>query len=185
METVLSSNIKTLRKQRGMTLQALGEATDLSPGFLSQIETNQASPSLASLRRIAEALGVSLFFLVASDRGNVTVIRSSQRKKLEMPQHSVSFEVLSPEEKGSNLQVVIATLSPGQSTCDSMMPHGDAQSQEFVYVVDGTVHLEVTSETVELNKNDTASFRSALPHRYSNRGAELAVLLAVMSPPSF
>jgi transcriptional regulator with XRE-family HTH domain len=185
METVLSSNIKALRKQRGMTLQALGEVTDLSPGFLSQIESGQSSPSLASLRRIAQALGVSLFFLVASDRGNVSVIRGNQRKRLEMPQHTVAFEVLSPEEKGSNLQVVMTTLSPGQSTCEGPMPHGDAQSQEFVYVLSGAVNLSVAAESVELNQGDAASFRSALPHRYCNQGHEPAVFLAIMAPPSF
>lgn len=185
METVLSANIKALRKQRGMTLQALGEVTDLSPGFLSQIESGQSSPSLASLRRIAQALGVSLFFLVASDRGNVNVIRGDQRKRLEIPQHTVAFEVLSPEEKGSNLQVVMTTLSPGQSTCEGPMPHGDAQSQEFVYVLSGVVSLSVAAERVEIHQGDAACFRSALPHRYCNQGHETAVFLAIMAPPSF
>lgn len=182
----LGRAIRQKRKEMGLTLQQLAEACDLSLGFLSQVENGQTVPSLSSLRKIAQGLNTSLFTLLAhgQDRHS-SVVRPGERITVKWPQLNVAFELLSGNHGPVALQVAMTHLPPGAHTCDQLLAHGYAQAEEFTYLWCGRVKLLLGDEELDLEAGTSVHFNSLIPHKYINTGEEEAVMLTVMSPPSF
>lgn len=180
---MLGQRVRALRTQQHMTLEDLADKSGLSVAFLSQLERDlRSNPSLASIRRIAQALNVSLFTLLAETADRPRVIREGQGTVFRRPSHNATFELLCPHVRG-RMEVVMTTLDPGMSTCDEPLPH---EGEEFTYVLEGTVLLEVGEhERYTLTPGDTIYFESTAPHRYTNTDQVPARMLVVMSPPSF
>src|SRR4051794_7621239 len=106
----LGSNVRNLRKQRGLTLQQVADGAGLSKGFVSQVESGTATPSIASLKKIADVLGTPLAALLeegADARGPrngdaatdsaVRVVRKQRRKRLMWPVSQTTVELLTPD----------------------------------------------------------------------------------------
>ncbi len=182
---MIGDTIRRMRKARKLTLQKVGAATGLSPGFLSQVEQNQATPSLSSLRKIARALETSVFCLLASESEGSFIVRRGQRKSCRWPNRNVAFELLSPDHHSASIEVVMARLLPGEATSHEPLAHGSAEAQEFCYVLSGEVDLSIGDETYRLAQGDSILFRPGLPHRYSNPGELPSEIIAVMHPPAF
>lgn len=182
---MLGEAIRRIRKTRKLTLQKVGAATGLSPGFLSQVEQNQATPSLSSLRKIAEALETSLFTLLASETETSFVVRRGQRKSCGWPDRRGTYELLSPRHHGTAIEVVMTTLLPGEATSEEPLSHGSSDAQEFAYILAGEVELTIGEGVHTLGEGDSATFSSGIAHRYTNRGDLPAEILSVMHPPSF
>ncbi|MEW6545466.1 MAG: XRE family transcriptional regulator [Bacillota bacterium] len=178
--------IRQKRKERKLTLQQLAAASGLSLGFLSQVENGQTLPSLSSLRKIAQGLNTSLFTLLAygEDRYS-SVVRPGERKTVKWPQLNVAFELLSGSHGPVNLEAALTHLPPGAHTCDQPLAHGYGPAEEFTYVITGRVKLFLGDETIDLEQGSSVHFSSLIPHKYANDGDEEAVMLTVMSPPSF
>lgn len=178
--------VRQKRKEMGLTLQQLAEACDLSLGFLSQVENGQTIPSLSSLRKIAQGLNTSLFTLLAhGQERHSSVVKPGERTTVKWPQLNVAFELLSGNHGPVNLQVAMTHLPPGAHTCDQPLAHGYGQAEEFTYVFSGRVRLLLGDEELELESGTSVHFNSLIPHKYINTGEEEAVMLTVMSPPSF
>lgn len=182
---MIGETIRRLRRSKKLTLQKVGAATGLSPGFLSQVEHGQAMPSLASLRKIAEALNTSLFRLLASEVQTSFLVRRDQRKGCNWPGRNVVFELLTPDVYDSQFEVVMTCLRAGQATCDEPLCHGRSDGQEFTVVLSGRVELNISEDLHILDEGDSVLFSSPLPHRYRELGDSEARLLSIMHPPSF
>src|SRR5215510_11215116 len=111
----LGKRIRDLRFHRGLTVQQLAEASGLSKGFISQVENDRTSPSLATLRDLARALETSIAFLVVEDDHTPHVVRASERPRYHFGANGSSVEILSAQPKRS-LELLSAELSPGAST---------------------------------------------------------------------
>ena len=153
----------------------------MSVGFLSQVEHNQSSPSLASLRRIADALGTSLFTLLASEDQGPFIVRNGFRFSLRWPDRNVSYQLLSPNHHTNRMEAVLTTLEPGVATADDALPH--REGEEFTYVMSGRVRLYLGAESHVLEKGDSVYFNASIPHRYANEESVPAELLTIMTPP--
>jgi transcriptional regulator with XRE-family HTH domain len=182
---MIGETIRRLRRSKKLTLQKVGAATGLSPGFLSQVEHGQAMPSLTSLRKIAEALNTSLFRLLASEVPTSFVVRRDQRKSCNWPGRHVVFELLTPDVCNSQFEVVLTCLRVGQTTCDEPLSHGRSDDQEFAVILGGRVELTVGEDLHILDEGDSVLFSSALPHRYRGLGDVEARILSIVYPPSF
>src|SRR6186997_1913462 len=113
----LGRKIRDLRLRRGLTVQQLANASGLSKGFISQVENDRTSPSLATLRDLAAALATSVAYLVVEEDQMPYVVRGHDRPRLTIGGNTSRVEVLSAQPK-RNLEIVIAELPPGVSAGD-------------------------------------------------------------------
>jgi transcriptional regulator with XRE-family HTH domain len=178
----MGGRLRTIRTRRRATLREVAERAELSESFLSQVERGVASPSVASLQRIAGALGVSVadLFEPDGDRSRPRVLRKASRPSLELGTRGRKY-LLTPRPL-ENLEVFIGELEPGGATADEPYTHGD--SEELVVVLAGTIELQLEERLFTLETGDSIEYRSAAPHRAVNVGDEIAEVMWVISPPS-
>jgi transcriptional regulator with XRE-family HTH domain len=182
-EAGVGERLRTIRRLRRRTLKAVAEQAEVSESFLSQVERGKASASIASLTRIAAALGVTvadLFEPNGSPR-RPRVLRREARPTLAFG--NLARKYLITPRPLEYLEVVIAELAPGGSTGDEPYTHGD--SEELFLVFSGRVHLQLADEVHELEPGDSIDYRSSIPHRVTNAGTTQAEVMWVISPPSY
>jgi transcriptional regulator with XRE-family HTH domain len=181
-EVDVGERLRELRRFRRATLRTIADRSGLSESFLSQVERGRSSASIASLRKIAEALGVSVADLFEPDGvPGPKVLRRAERPAL-------AFGVLGKKSLLTprplhHLEVFIGELEIGGSTGEQPYVHGD--SEELVVVLSGSVQLELGGELFDLESGDSIDYRSSTPHRVTNTGQELAEVMWIISPPSY
>jgi transcriptional regulator with XRE-family HTH domain len=182
LETRLGERLRTIRHRRRATLKAVAGRAEISESFLSQIERGRAAASIATLQRIAGALGVSVadLFEPDGDRASPRVLRRESRPTLAFGVLGRKF-LLTPRPL-ENLEVFIAELQAGGATAAEAYTHGD--SEELVVCLSGTIQLHLGQEVHELREGDSIDYRSSVPHRVVNTGGEVAEVMWVISPPS-
>ncbi len=179
----VGERLRAIRRRRHATLKTVAERADLSESFLSQVERGRANASVASLKRIAAALGVNVADLFEPDGSNnrPRVLRREARPALGFGNLGKKF-MLTPRPL-ENLQVIMGELAAGGSTGDEPYTHGD--SEELLVVLAGVVSLQLGSEVFELSTGDSIDYRSSTPHRLSNIGGDPAEVMWIISPPSY
>lgn len=181
---ILGDRIRELRKRRQMTLMELAGATNLSAGYISQLERNLSSPSVAALVSIAKALGVTVQWFFSGDdptppdeRG--FVVRRANRLRISYEQGIID-ELLTPR-MDLQLELLYVRIPPGAESTQSYSHEGD----EIGYIQSGQLEIWIGDKHFFLEEGDSVAFSSNVPHRYRNPGdTETAVIWAI-SPPSF
>jgi transcriptional regulator with XRE-family HTH domain len=181
-ELELGRRIRSIREDKGLPLRVVADSAGVSESFLSQVERGVANPSVASLRRIAEALGGSIgaFFEGPAVGGRVT--RAAERRRLVHPKRQYEDMLLTPRES-RRLQVILSTVEPNGGSGEE--PYSHDSDEECVIVLKGRLHFWVADEFYELNEGDSILFESRLPHRNVNPGPTKAEVLWVITPPSY
>ena len=159
---------------------AIAERAGLSESFLSQVERGRSSASIASLARIAEALGISIADLFQP--GGLTeprVLRREDRPRSRSGPRSQ--DTLTPRPL-QQLEVIVGELDPGIDRCRAVRARrlGGALRRPR-----GTVELELGDGVHQLEPGDSIDYRSSTPHRISNAGDEPAEVMWIISPPSY
>jgi transcriptional regulator with XRE-family HTH domain len=181
-EVDVGERLRTLRQFRRYTLQSVAARSGLSESFLSQVERGRSNASIASLKRIADALGVSMADLFEPDGlPGPRVLRRDERPALQFG--ILGRKLLLTPRPLHHLEVFAGELEVGGSTGPEPYAHGD--SEELFVVVSGAVRLELGGEVFELERGDSIDYRSSVPHRAANAGDELAEVLWIISPPSY
>jgi transcriptional regulator with XRE-family HTH domain len=181
-EIDVGERLRAFRQFRRCTLRMIAERSGLSESFLSQVERGQSSASIASLRRIAGALGVSMADLFEPDGvPGPRVLRRDERPTLSFG--ILGRKMLLTPKPVQHLEVFAGELEVGGSTGPQPYAHGD--SEELFVVISGTVQLELGGEFFELERGDSIDYHSSTPHRVSNSGQELAEVMWIISPPSY
>lgn len=179
-EETLGQKIRKRRRAIDMTLRQVSERIGLSIGFLSQIERGMSAPSLASLCNIAEALGVSVDAFVKPPLQQGPVSRQGERQSFSLGDTRRTYELLGREFPGAKLHPSLVRRPPGHV---SEIMHNEGE--DFVYVLEGTMLLEVDGERHILNRGDSMHFQSHLPHRSATLGTEPTLELWVRTQPFF
>ena len=178
--------VRDLRKARGLTLQALADEIGRSVGYVSQIERNLSVISIPVLKEIADALGVTInwFFqgsALASAQERDYIVRRENRRRLDFTGTGMVEELLSPSLTGA-FELILGTFESGAQTSDEKYAR---PGEVGGFVVSGSVELEIGENTFSLRPGDAFTYPSSEPHRCWNEGAEQAVILWVVSPPSY
>lgn len=177
----LGAAVRAVRLRRRMTLRALAQATELSESFLSQFERGITQCSVASLRKIAEALGVDLAQLFNIEGGAAgRVLRAAARPTISFGDNGIK-QLLTPIGP-ENVEVFSAVFEVNASTGDGQYTHGD--SDEFLLVQSGSVRVHLANDTFLLDVGDSIVFRSSVPHRVENTSDGPSTVLWVIAPPS-
>ena len=171
-----------IRSRRRLTLREVSQRAALSESFLSQVERGRASASIASLRRIADALGIAISDLFQPlEAAGPRVLRRDDRPSLAFG--ILGRKLLLTPRPLHHLEVFVGELDPEGSTGAEQYAHGD--SEELFVVIRGSVQLELGSDVFELEAGDSIDYRSTVPHRISNTGDAVAEVMWIISPPSY
>ncbi len=176
----LGARVKELRATRGWSLDALAKASGVSRSMLSQIERDQANPTVAVTLRIARAFGMSLGDLLQMEgvTSAVTVIRADDHAYHYRSDKDCRIRTLSPLNLEKDVEIYEIGLEPGGALRSA--PHFRG-TQEFLTVLKGQVRVESATDTEELSAGDSASYRADVPHAIVNsgRGAALVYLIVI------
>jgi transcriptional regulator with XRE-family HTH domain len=181
-ELQLGTRIRSLRQARRLTLRDVAERAGVTESFLSQVERDVTSPSIATVHRIAGALGLSIAQLFAEDAETGRVVRREARRRIAYPGLGAVDEFLTSNMAG-RLQVIMSTIDPGGGT--GAEPYTHDSDEEVVVVLSGVLDLWVADEHYVLREGDAITFPSRLPHWNANHGDAPATVLFCLTPPSF
>ncbi|MGQ0668280.1 MAG: helix-turn-helix domain-containing protein [Actinomycetota bacterium] len=181
-ELELGRRIRSTREGKGLSLRTVAEVAGVSESFLSQVERGVASPSVASLRGIAEALGESVASFFEGGGSGGELVRVKDRRRLVHPKRHWEDVLLTPRTS-RKLQVILSTVEAGAGSGDE--PYSHDSDEECVIVLKGRLQFWVADELYELEEGDSLLFESRLPHRNLNPGPSKAEVLWVITPPSY
>ena len=181
-ELQLGPRIRALRQARGFTLRELAERAGVTESFLSQVEREVTSPSIASVQRIAHALDLAIAELFVEEAPHGRVVRLADRRRIAYPGLGATDEFLTSGLDG-RLQVILSTIEPGGGTGDE--PYSHDSDEEVVIVLSGRLELWVADEHHVLEEGDSVTYSSRLKHRNINPGPSTATVLFCLTPPSF
>lgn len=181
-EVDVGERLRAIRSQRRATLKTIADRAGVSESFLSQVERGKASASIASLRRIAGALGVTVADLFEPSGPPLPrVLRRDERPALAFG--VLGRKLLLTPRPLNHLEVFVGELDAGGSTGTEPYAHGD--SEELFVVLNGSVQLELGGDVLELESGDSIDYRSSTPHRIVNTGEGRAEVMWIISPPSY
>lgn len=183
---MLGNKIREIRLERNMKLSELAEKTGLSTSYISLLERDLTSPSISSLRKIAEALEVPLFHFLIEENKSSILTRKEDRKKLALPKSNIVYEYVTPIPMGNQvkpkLEIVYTELEPGTWSSDEPMSH---RADECFLVLEGEIKVQVGGEEYVLEEGDSLYIEEMIPHRYYNLSGKKAKLLSALVPPIF
>jgi transcriptional regulator with XRE-family HTH domain len=176
----LGARIKALRMKKGLTLEELGSRTELTKGFLSQLERNLTSPSLATLEDIVEVLGVTMSGFFADDEEQIVFTKEDAFID-ERGDRTLNWII--PNAQKNRMEPLVLELEPGQYS-QEIEPH---EGEEFGYVLAGRIQIIRGSDSRKLlvRKGESFYFRGNDTHSLYNNGQTTARVLWVSTPPIF
>lgn len=179
----LGEEIRKLRKARSRSISDVAGAIGRSISFVSQVERGRATPSIADLKGISQLLGVPLGWFFAHEdidpveRGKV--VRASRRRQLGMVTSGLTEELLSPDIGGA-FEMILSTFQPGAE----LNGYSRRDTEEEGYLVTGSLDLWIGKRRYRLNAGDSLRI-VAERFRWANTGNEAAVVVWVISPPTY
>lgn len=154
----MTALLRTVRKQRGLTLERLAEQTGLTKSYLSKVERRRSTPSIAVAMKVARALDVDVaqLFSERSDEEKIAVDRAVDRRGDRQ-----RYRAMAPGLLGKSMAPFVVQPA-GRVSGD---PHPVHSGQEFVFVHAGVVELDYGEQTVRLVAGDSAYFDASISHR--------------------
>ena len=178
----IGEKLRQLRLQRGLTQEEMADRCELSKGFISQVERDLASPSIATLTDMLECLGSSLsaFF---NDKGDEKVVFSPQDmfEKIDEETLKGSITWLIPDAQKNQMEPILMDLGPGGES-QILPPH---EGEEFGYVLKGNITLYAGSKKYKVKTGGSFCLHPTADHYVKNTGKVSAKILWVTTPPSF
>lgn len=186
----LGLRLRELRRSQGLTTRQLASRAGVSAALVSQIENARVDPSVQSLRRLALGLDIQFAYLflepeqlerqhLVARRGHATIVRRGLRKRLEVPESNLVYELLTPDLQGP-IEFLWLTLGPAHPPSEPMSHQG----YECAVVLEGILHLVIGGEDYVVETGDSVAFDSGIPHHIENRQDNNLVLLTAITPPS-
>ncbi len=177
----IGEKIKHLRIRNGLTQQELANRCELSKGFISQVERDLTSPSIATLMDILECLGTNLKDFFNENNDEKIVFHKDDVFIQEDKELGHSIRWIVPNSQKNRMEPILMVLQPnGSSEPDD--PH---DGEEFGYVMSGTIILHLGNQKFKVKKGESFYFKPSLVHYITNESRYSATILWVSSPPSF
>ncbi len=177
----IGEKIKELRLQHNLTQEELADRAELSKGFISQIERDLTSPSIATLVDILQCLGTDLKGFFSDSEDTQVVFQKNDYFVKEDDELGNVIEWIVPNAQKNEMEPMLLTLTAGGKTfLDN--PH---QGEEFGYVIEGTVVIHKGRESYRAREGESFYFAATKQHHIENVGSGEAKIIWVSSPPSF
>jgi transcriptional regulator with XRE-family HTH domain len=178
----LGGRLKRVRELQGLSQRQLARRSGVSNATISLIEHGRTSPSLGILKRILDAVPISIsdFFALELDRDTQVIYRAADLT--ELAGGAISYRQVGRDLSQRRLQIIVERYAPGADTGRAALSH---DAEEGGVVLSGRLELTIGDETHLLGPGDAYLFSSRLPHRFRNAGSEDCVLVSACTPPSF
>ncbi|WP_135502015.1 cupin domain-containing protein [Roseovarius aestuariivivens] len=187
----IGGRLRAVRETRGLTQRDLAARAGMTNAAISLIEQNKSSPSVASLKRLLDAIPMTMseFFTEVEANGTAKYFYTADEFVELSPQDAgfgeaaarVSLRQLGDAQRHS-LQVLHETYPPGSDTGPDLLTH---EAEEAGVVIAGIIEITVDDQVRVLNPGDGYMFDSRLPHRFRNIGNTVCVIVSACTPPSF
>ena len=178
----IGSKIKELRVLNGLTQEELADRSELSKGFISQLENDLTSPSISTLEDILQCLGMTIseFFSGEEEPAQVVFTDEDYFEKIDEDLGNKT-EWIIPNAQKNMMEPIRLTLEPGGSTYPDI-PH---EGEEFGYVLSGSVTIHLGQKIFKAKKGESFYFTPNTQHYITASKRTGAVLIWVSTPPSF
>lgn len=170
----IGKHIQSLRSTQGLTLNVLSERSGVSKAMLSQIEADKVNPTIATVWKIAQGLGVDIQSLLGGENRPKRIFQVSRYEhitKLDTADEGVHIHVLSPLNMVEDLEMYIITFDAGAALVSE--PHFP-RTEEYLTVIKGKVHVEAGERSADLKKGDFISYHCDIAHAIRNIGSSEA-----------
>lgn len=172
MPVALGQRIRKRRQMMSMTLQQLSQACGVSPGYLSQVERDNAIPTLGTLAEVAAALDVGIDHFIAAPRQVDSVTRADTRPRFLVAGNSVVYERIGADFPGHELSSFVLNLPPHFQS-----ETAQHSGEEIIFVLEGEILQIVDGQSFVLRTGDSMHYLGQQPHSYSNPGDKPARVL--------
>lgn len=177
----LGEKIKRLRVQNGLTQEELADRSEITKGFISQVERNLTSPSISTLIDILDGLGTNLKDFFNENIDEKIVFTKEDFFESENEELKYNLKWIIPNAQKNTMEPILIELDlEGQSKEDT--PH---EGEEFGYVISGTIYIHIGMEKHKVKKGESFYYKANANHYISNAGKTLARVIWVSTPPSF
>ena len=172
--------LKAKRREKGLTLQELAAASELSAAFLSQAERGKATPSIVSLVSIAKALDTDLHYFITPPAANSLVRRADEPVFIEIDS-PISYQRLDADIPNQRMNALIMDIPP-----DTELPsvHRDV-GEDFFYVLEGEVEQSIGDQVFTLKQGDSVHHNTQVDHMVVNKSDRPAKIMWVGTPVIF
>lgn len=175
----IGAKLKELRVLKGLTQEELADRAELSKGFISQLERDLTSPSIATLLDILQCLGTSVGeFFNESPEEQIVFGKSDYFEKHDSELKN-DIKWIIPNAQKNMIEPILLTLEAGGET----YPDNPHEGEEFGYVLQGNISIHIGNKTYKARKGESFYFVSDKKHYLSSKAG--ATLIWVSSPPSF
>ncbi|TLC97731.1 helix-turn-helix domain-containing protein [Robinsoniella peoriensis] len=178
---VIGQKLKELRIAKGLTQEELAGRAELSKGFISQLERDLTSPSIATLVDILQCLGTNLNEFFCETTEEQVVFHDTDYFQKVDSEFFNKIEWIIPNAQKNIMEPIRLTLEPGGST----YPDNPHEGEEFGYILQGNITLHIGKRIYKVKKGESFYFNPSQRHYIKNTGKSSAVLIWVSSPPSF
>jgi transcriptional regulator with XRE-family HTH domain len=174
----IGERLRELREARNISMRALAARSGLSANALSMIERGRASPSVSTLYKLADALGISItsFFSSDSERKQVVYLKADSRARMSFTRGV--FEGLGGEQFVGRVEPFLLTLESNANSGPRSMTH---TGHEFVFCLRGELEYQVERQIHQLSAGDSLLFAAQLKHRWKNVGGNVVTALIIIS----
>ncbi len=177
----IGNKIKELRIQKGLTQEELADRAELSKGFISQLERDLTSPSIATLMDILQCLGTDLKDFFNEETEEQIVFHKEDYFEKTDTELSNRIEWIIPNAQKNIMEPIRITLEPEGST----YPDNPHEGEEFGYVLSGSIILQLGKHAYPVKKGESFYFTPSTTHYIRCGKKSGATLIWVSSPPSF
>lgn len=175
----IGAKIRSIRLRRGLTQEELAMRAELTKGFISQLENDLASPSIATLTDILNVLGVTLQQFFAEEKEEQVVFGKADF--FESANGTGTSRWLIPNSQKNEMEPILLVLPEGAES-DVRYPF---EGEEFGYVVDGKIVLEVDGKQHMAKRGEAFYVDGAREHKIINAGTREAKIIWVTTPSNF
>ncbi len=177
----IGDRIRRLRVKNGLTQEELADRCELTKGFISQLERDLASPSIATLVDILDGLGTNLkdFFNESIDEKIVFTREDVFESENEDLKYILKWII--PNAQKNVMEPILIELEAGGKTKEDY-PH---DGEEFGYVLNGSIYLYIGDNKYKVKKDESFYFKANSNHYVENPGKTKARVIWVSTPPSF
>ena len=159
----VGARVRSLRRERGLTIEQLAAATGLTKGFISQLERDRTAPSLSSIARICDALGVRLSVIFEREPAPA-LVRKHERPTVDSYFPTQNHLLSSRDEP--RFQAIESEVAPGEGAGAEL--YSLPGEVEFVYVLAGSLELKVGDEVHVLEEGDALTYQLSKAHTWRN-----------------
>lgn len=177
----IGEKIKRLRIEKQLTQEELANRCELSKGFISQLENDLTSPSIATLIDILEILGTNLKEFFSDDSQEKVTYKDEDMFETENEDLKYKLMWLVPNAQKNEMEPIMITLEPNGRYIEEE-PH---EGEEFGYVLSGTITLHLGDKKYKVKKGESFYYKPRVNHYISNPGKTQSKVIWISTPPSF